>query len=77
MVPQKMQSMAKRLTLSASDDHAVMEQVVATHSTPVEGHIDVRPLLNVVQDIFHRITTSIPPVGQVYKMYCHFIFSFF
>ncbi|XP_028752331.1 protein SIEVE ELEMENT OCCLUSION B-like [Neltuma alba] len=63
MVPQTMQPMAKRLTLSASEDNALMQQVVATHA-PVDGHIDVRPLLNVVQDIFHRITTAIPPVFQ-------------
>ncbi|XP_054805801.1 protein SIEVE ELEMENT OCCLUSION B-like isoform X2 [Prosopis cineraria] len=63
MVPQLMQSMARRLTLSASDDNAVMKQVVATHA-PVDRHVDVRPLLNVVQDILHRITTVIPPVVQ-------------
>lgn len=64
MVPRKMQSRAIRHIFSASDDTVMTKQISATHA-PIEEHVDVRPLLNVVQDIFHRATSLIPDILQV------------
>ncbi|XP_004504145.1 protein SIEVE ELEMENT OCCLUSION B-like isoform X2 [Cicer arietinum] len=63
MVPRKMQSRAIRHIFSASDDTVMTKQISATHA-PIEEHVDVRPLLNVVQDIFHRATSLIPDILQ-------------
>lgn len=64
MVPRKMQSRAIRHIFSASDDTVMTKQIRATHA-PIEEHVDVRPLLNVVQDIFLRATSLIPDYVQV------------
>lgn len=64
MVPRKMQSRAIRHIFSASDDTVMIKQIRATHA-PIDGHVDVRPLLNVVQDIFHRSAYLIPDTVQV------------
>ncbi|KAJ1405349.1 Sieve element occlusion, N-terminal [Sesbania bispinosa] len=64
MVPRKMHTRAIRNIFSASDDTIMIKQIRATHA-PIDGHIDdVRPLLNVVQDIFHRAASLIPDIVQ-------------
>jgi len=65
MVPRKMQSRPSRHIFSASDDTTMTKNIRATHA-PVDGHIGVRPLLHVVQDIFHRAASLIPGIVQVY-----------
>lgn len=68
ITPRKMQSRANRHIFSASDDTVMTKQIRATHA-PVGGHINVRPLLNVVQDIFHR-ASFIPHIVQVCVVQC-------
>lgn len=68
MVPRKMQSKASRHIFSASDDTAMTKQILATHA-PIDGHIDIRPLLNVVQDIFERAASLIPAIVQGEQMH--------
>ncbi|KAL2343119.1 hypothetical protein Fmac_004404 [Flemingia macrophylla] len=63
MVPRKMQSRASRHIFSSSDDTTLTKHIRATH-TPVDGHIHVRPLLSVVQDIFHRAASLTPAIVQ-------------
>ncbi|TKY60216.1 SIEVE ELEMENT OCCLUSION B protein [Spatholobus suberectus] len=63
MVPRKLQSRASRHIFSASDDTTMTKHIRATHA-PADGHIDVRPLLNVVEDIFHRAASVIPAIVQ-------------
>ncbi|XP_027920347.1 protein SIEVE ELEMENT OCCLUSION B-like [Vigna unguiculata] len=63
IVPRKMQSRANRHIFSASDDTTMTKNVRATHA-PDDRHIEVRPLLNVVQDIFHRVASLIPDIVQ-------------
>lgn len=63
MVPRKMQSRPSRHIFSASDDTTMTKNIRATHA-PVDGHIGVRPLLHVVQDIFHRAASLIPGIVQ-------------
>ncbi|CAJ1938217.1 unnamed protein product [Sphenostylis stenocarpa] len=63
MVPRKMQSRATRHIFSASDDTTMTKQVRATHA-PDDRDIEVRPLLNVVEDIFHRVASLIPDIVQ-------------
>lgn len=64
-VPRKMQSRASRNIFSASDDTTMTKHILATHA-PVSEYIEVRPLLNVVQDIFDRAASLIPAIVQVY-----------
>jgi hypothetical protein len=59
-----MQSRAMRHIFSASDDTVMTKQIRATHA-PIEEHVDVRPLLNVVQDIFRQAASLIPDIAQV------------
>lgn len=68
MLPRKMQSRASRHIFSASDDTTMTKNVQATHA-PDDRHISyiVRPLLNVVEDIFHRVASLIPDIVQVYN----------
>lgn len=63
MVPRKNQSRAMRHMFSASDDMVMTKQIRATHA-PIEEHVDVRPLLNVVQDIFRHAASLIPDIVQ-------------
>lgn len=63
MVPRKNQSRAMRHMFSASDDTIMTKQIRATHA-PIEEHVDVRPLLNVVQDIFRHAASLIPDIVQ-------------
>ncbi|ESW31677.1 hypothetical protein PHAVU_002G258300 [Phaseolus vulgaris] len=63
MVPRKMQSRATRNIFSASDDTTMTKNVRATHA-PDDRHVEVRPLLNVVQDILHRVASLIPDIVQ-------------
>lgn len=64
-VPRKMQSRASRHIFSASDDTTMTKNVRATHA-PDDRHVEVRPLLNVVQDIFLRVASLIPDIVKVY-----------
>lgn len=64
MVPRKMQSRAIRHIFSASDDTVMTKQIRATHA-PIEEHVDARPLLNVVQDIFQRAAFPTPDFVMV------------
>jgi hypothetical protein len=64
MVPRKNQSRAMRHMFSASDDTVMTKQIRATHA-PIEEHVDVRPLLNVVQDVFRHAASLIPDIVQV------------
>lgn len=63
MVPRKNQSRAMRHMFSASDDTVMTKQIRATHA-PIEEHVDVRPLLNVVQDVFRHAASLIPDIIQ-------------
>lgn len=63
MVPRKNQSRAMRHMFSASDDTVMTKQIRATHA-PIEEHVDVRPLLNVVQDVFRHAASLIPDIVQ-------------
>lgn len=64
IVPRKMQSRANRHIFSASDGITMTKHILATHA-PVDGHIDIRPLLNVVEDIFLCAASLIPGNAQV------------
>jgi len=59
-----MQSRATRNIFSASDDTTMTKNIRATHA-PDDRHVEVRPLLNVVQDILHRVASLIPDIVQV------------
>lgn len=63
MVPRKNQSRAMRHMFSASDDTVMTKQIRSTHA-PIEEHVDVRPLLNVVQDVFRHAASLIPDIVQ-------------
>ncbi|EEF35451.1 protein SIEVE ELEMENT OCCLUSION B [Ricinus communis] len=49
---------ADRLLFSSSDDNAMTKQIQATHS-PDGREFDVKPLLNIVEDIFDRAAPAI------------------
>ncbi|KAK7359042.1 hypothetical protein VNO77_00987 [Canavalia gladiata] len=63
IVPRKIQSKAIHHIFSASDDTTMTKHILATHA-PVSGHINVTPLLNLVEDIFHRAASLIPSIVQ-------------
>lgn len=55
---QKMQLIkGERHLFSSSDDNVVMKQILATHS-PDGRDIDVRPILNVIEDILKRASPT-------------------
>ena len=64
ILPRKLQSRANRHLFSASDDSSMTKQIRATHA-PVNGHIDVRPLLSVVEHILNCAASLIPGIAQV------------
>ncbi|KAL8137857.1 hypothetical protein V2J09_003858 [Rumex salicifolius] len=58
IVPQRQKIRGDRLMFSTSDDTAMLSQVQATHA-PDGREIEVRLILNVVEDIFNRVFPSI------------------
>ena len=53
--------------LSSSDDNAmIMKQILATHATD-SRQVDVKPFLQIIEDIFERADDGIPSIFQVYK----------
>lgn len=55
---QKMQLIkGERHLFSSSDDNVVMKQILGTHS-PDGRDIDVRPILNVIEDILKRASPT-------------------
>lgn len=58
--PTKMQQIIKsdRRMFSASDDSAMMKQIQATHS-PDGREVNVKPILNIIKEIFHRSSSGI------------------
>ncbi|XP_020215868.1 protein SIEVE ELEMENT OCCLUSION B [Cajanus cajan] len=65
MIPRKMQSRASRHIFSSSNDTTLTKHICATHA-PVDGLIHIRPLLNVVQDIFHCAASLTHPIVEAY-----------
>lgn len=65
--PSALQQMTRsdRGTFLSSDDNVMMKQIVATH-TPDGREVDVRPLLQVVEDILNRATLNVDAVAPVY-----------
>ncbi|EEF47605.1 conserved hypothetical protein [Ricinus communis] len=59
VVPHRSNPRGERHMFSTSDDNAMMKQIQATHA-PDGREFDVRPLLNVVEDVFQR---AVPPSG--------------
>ncbi|KAM7484165.1 hypothetical protein LguiA_000174 [Lonicera macranthoides] len=53
------QSRGDRHMFSTSDDNAMMRQILATHA-PDGRELDVKPILNIIEDIMHRATPTIP-----------------
>lgn len=49
---------------SASDDNVIMKQVVDTH-LPDGTDVDVRPLLDIIQDILRHATINPDPLSSV------------
>ena len=66
IVPQKVQPYGRgdRSMFSSSDDNAMMKQIQATHS-PDGREVDVKPLLQITEDIFKRASHGIPGILQV------------
>lgn len=55
---QKMQLIkGERHLFSSSDDSVVMKQIMATHA-PDSREVDVRPILDIVEDILKRANPS-------------------
>lgn len=65
--PSALQQMTRgdRGTFLSSDDNVMMKQIVATH-TPDGREVDVRPLLQIVEDILNRATLNVDAVAPVY-----------
>lgn len=65
IVPQKVQPYGRgdRSMFSSSDDNAMMKQIQATHS-PDGREVDVKPLLQITEDIFKRASHGIPGILQ-------------
>jgi len=55
---QKMLLKSERHLFSSSDDAAVMKQILATHA-PDGREVDVRALLQIVEDILQRATPTV------------------
>lgn len=64
--PSALQQMTRgdRGTFLSSDDNVMMKQIVATH-TPDGREVDVRPLLQIVEDILNRATLNVDTVATV------------
>lgn len=55
----------ERFLFSSSDDNAMIKQIEATNA-PDDRDFTVKPLLEIVEDIFHRSTPAAPGVALVY-----------
>lgn len=49
---------------SSSDDQVMMKQILAAHA-PDGREIPVKLFLQIVEDIFHRVTIAAPDIVQV------------
>ena len=52
-------SRSDRHLFSTSDDNAMMRQILATHA-PDGREFDVKPVLNIIEDVMHRAAPTIP-----------------
>lgn len=62
-VARKQRFRGDRHLFSSSDDNAMLNQLRATHA-PDGRDIDVKPLLHIIEDIFHRAAPAIPGAIQ-------------
>lgn len=69
MPPPKVQQLVKkdRKMFSSSDDNAMMKQIQSTHS-PDGYHVAVKPILQIIEDVFRHATHSINGVVNVCLM---------
>lgn len=65
--PTKMQQLIKsdrRTAFATSDDSAMMKQIQSTHS-PDGREVEVKPILQVIEDVLHHANPSIDSVIKV------------
>ena len=61
---QQMKKSEGNSIFSASDDNVIMQQVTGTH-LPDGTDVDVKPLLNIVEDILRHSTINADPISSV------------
>ena len=64
----------ERNMFTSSDDTAMMKQILATHAPDGRDEFSVKPLLRIVEDIFHR-ATSAPVPGSITDIVQHQVYT--
>lgn len=59
------------MMFSASDDTAMMKQIQATHA-PDGREIEVKPIIQIIEDILRRAT---PNIDDVLNVICNIVFT--